>query len=123
MLDNVRTERILAGQIIFDQLSYTVARRTNEIGVRIALGAQPHDALWMILKDALVMACLGFVFGIPLALWGKRIAASLIEGLPMQIVVPILIGIFVMVVVALLAAYLPARRASRVDPIVALRYE
>lgn len=123
MLDNVRTERILAGQIIFDQRSYTVARRTNEIGVRIALGAQPYDALWMILKDALTMVCLGFVFGIPLALWGKRIAASLIEGLPTQNAVPILIGISLMIVVALLAAYLPARRASRVDPIVALRYK
>jgi predicted permease len=114
---------LVAALGLYGLLAYTVARRTNEIGVRITLGAMPGHVRWMVLRDALAMVCFGLLVGTPLAFWGKRIAATLIEGLPIQSSIPIVIGIAAMMVIALFAAYLPARRASRVDPIMALRYE
>jgi len=113
----------LAAIGLYALLAYTVTRRTNEIGVRMALGAKPSDVLRMILRDALVMLCLGLVIGIPLAFWSRRIASSLIEGLPAHSVMPIVFGVAAMTALALLAAYLPARRAARIDPNVSLRYE
>lgn len=113
----------LAAIGLYGLLAYRVTQRTNEIGVRMALGARPEDVLWMVLRDALVMVCLGLVIGIPLAFWSKRIAESLIADLPIQSPTPITFGVAAMVAVALLAAYLPARRAMRVDPMVALRHE
>jgi ABC-type antimicrobial peptide transport system permease subunit len=89
----------------------------------MALGASRSDVTRMVLGDALGMVCAGLVIGAPLAFWGKTFAASLIQDLPSNSVVPIAIGVIAMITVALLGAYLPARRASRVDPIVALRYE
>jgi len=108
---------------LYSLLAYTVARFTHEIGVRMALGAKPSDMLRMVLMDALRMVCLGLLIGIPLALGSRRIAAALIDGLPLQNPMPIVIGIGAMIVVALCASYLPARRASHVDPMIYLRYE
>jgi predicted permease len=114
---------VLAAIGLYGLLAYMVARRINEIGVRMALGASRSDVTRMVLGDALGMVCAGLVIGAPLAFWGKTFAASLIQDLPSNSVVPIAIGVIAMITVALLGAYLPARRASRVDPIVALRYE
>jgi ABC-type antimicrobial peptide transport system permease subunit len=91
--------------------------------VRVALGATRVDMIHMVLKDAFAMVSVGVLVGAPFAYWGKRFAASLMQGLPVWNAAPIVFGATVMFAVALLAAYLPARRASRVDPIVALRYE
>ncbi len=76
----------------------------------------------MVLGDALVMVCAGLIVGMPLAFWAKRFAASVIADLAGS-AAPILIGATGMVVIAVIAAYLPARRAARVDPMDALRYE
>jgi putative ABC transport system permease protein len=75
----------------------------------------------MVLEDALGMVSVGLVIGAPMAFWGKSFAASLLEDLPAKSIVPIVFGAATMIVFALLAAYAPARRAARVDPMVALR--
>ena len=114
---------LLAAIGIYGLLAYTVARRTNEIGVRMALGASRGDVLRMVLVDALWMAGAGLAAGVPLAVWSRTLAASLINGLPATNVLMIVAGAAALTAVALAASYLPARRASRVDPMVALRYE
>jgi predicted permease len=114
---------LLAAIGLYGLLAYTVARRTHEIGVRMALGAAGTDVIRVVLRDALWMVCAGFAIGAPLAFWGKRVAASLIPDLPVASALPIVVAAAIMIAVGLIAAYLPARRAMRVDPMVALRYE
>jgi predicted permease len=104
-------------------LAYTVARRTNEIGIRMALGATQRAMSTMVLGEALRISCVGLLIGVPIAYWGKRFATSLIPDLAMKSAFPIAFGAVMMIALALLAAYEPASRAARVDPIEALRYE
>ena len=111
----------LAAIGLYGLLAYTVARRTTEIGVRMALGATERDVTRMVLKSALGLACAGLVVGVPFAVWSKRVAASAVENLPMETALPIAFAVVAMIGVALLAAYVPARRASRVHPMEALR--
>jgi predicted permease len=113
---------VLAAIGLYGLLAYTVARRTNEIGIRMALGATGSAVTQMVLGDALVMVGAGLAIGAPLAVWGKSFAASLIPDLPGRSAVPIAFGALAMIAVALLAAYVPARRAARVDPMEALRH-
>ena len=108
---------------LYGLLAYTVTRRTHEIGVRIALGAESTDVMRIVVRDALWVVCAGLAIGAPLAFWGKRIAASLIPDLPVTGQLPIVIAAAIMIAVGLIAAYMPARRATRVDPLIALRYE
>lgn len=114
---------VMAAIGLYGVLAYTVARRIHELGIRIALGATQSKVMWMVLKDALAMVCVGLAIGVPIAFWGKRIAAHLIDDLPANGIVPIVLGVMAMIAVALLAAFTPSWRASRVDPIVALREE
>jgi ABC-type antimicrobial peptide transport system permease subunit len=114
---------VLAALGLYGLLAYTVARRSNEIGIRVALGATRTDITRMVLRDALGMSSAGLVIGALLAYSGKRFVASLIPGLPVQSAAPIVFGAVVMVALALVAAYTPARRAARVSPTEALRYE
>jgi predicted permease len=114
---------VLAAIGLYGLLAYTVARRVNEIGIRMALGATRSDVTRMVLGDALGMVCAGLAIGAPIAYRGKRLAANLIQDLPLSSAVPIAFGAAAMIAIALVAAYVPARRAARVDPMEALRHE
>lgn len=108
---------------LYGVMSYTVVRRTNEIGIRMALGAQPRKILWRVLRETLGMIVIGLALGLPAALAATRLASNLLFGVTPTDPMTICLATFTMLAVGLFAGYLPARRASRVDPMVALRYE
>jgi predicted permease len=114
---------VLASIGLYGTMSYAVARRTKELGIRLALGAQPNGVLWMVLRETLALVALGVVIGVPLALTATRLISSMLFGVRATDPMTISVAISVMCAMALLAGYLPARRAMRVDPVVALRYE
>jgi predicted permease len=108
---------------LYGILSYTVARRTNEIGIRMALGADRRDVLWLVLRDALRLVLVGAALGIPAALAAARLVSSQLFGISAADPIAIALAALAVLVVAAVAGYLPARRATRVDPLVALRCE
>jgi predicted permease len=114
---------LLASIGLYGVMAYTVARRTRDIGLRMALGARPGDVLRDILRETLLLVLLGITFGLPVALAGTRLIKSLLFGLGTVDGVVLALAVILLAIVAVLAGFLPARRASRVDPIVALRYE
>jgi ABC-type antimicrobial peptide transport system permease subunit len=108
---------------LYGILSENVAQRTHEFGIRFALGAHPRDVLRLVLRHALTLAGIGLAIGLPLALAVSRAMATFVFGI-VSVSLPILISLAgLLIVVALAAAYIPARRAFRVDPMLALRYE
>jgi putative ABC transport system permease protein len=114
---------VLSASGIFGLMAYSVSQRTHEIGVRMALGAQHKDVLRMVLGRALTLALIGLAIGVPAALALTRALSSVLLGV-VQVDTPVFVGFaLLLALVAALAAYLPARRAMKVDPIVALRYE
>ena len=114
---------LLAAAGIFGVISYSVSSRTHELGIRVALGAQRGTILWMILSETLVLAVTGLAIGIPCALAASRLLARMLFGISPNDPVTLASVAFVLAAVAALAGYIPARRAMRVDPIVALRHE
>ncbi|HEV3275323.1 MAG TPA: ABC transporter permease [Terriglobia bacterium] len=114
---------VLASVGLYGMMSYAVARRTNEIGIRIALGAERGRILRTVLRETITLAGLGIVIGVPAVVAASRLVASILYGLKPTDPLTITSAAAVLAAVALLAGYLPAHRASRVDPMVALRYE
>lgn len=103
--------------------SYSVSRRTSEIGVRMAVGARPTDILRMVLKQVVALAAAGLLVGVPLALWAAPVAGSLLYGVAPNDTLTIVVGAVAMVAVATMAGFLPARRAAGLDATVALGTE
>ncbi|MGO4883855.1 MAG: ABC transporter permease [Bryobacteraceae bacterium] len=117
------TALIMAAVGIYGVLAYAVSRRTQEIGIRMALGAQTQDVLRMVAREGFVVALVGIGIGMAGALALTRLMSSLLFGVSPTDAATFAMAPAVLAIVALAACYLPARRASRVDPIVALRYD
>jgi hypothetical protein len=113
----------LAGLGLYGLLAYTVTRRTNEIGVRIALGARPVTVIAMVLKSAVALVIGGLIVGIPIAVAGRRLVGGLVASVPEDSAIPIGAAVAMMIVIALFSAFVPARRAAMVDPMIALRQD
>jgi ABC-type antimicrobial peptide transport system permease subunit len=114
---------LLAAIGIYGLMAYSVEQRTQEIGIRLALGAQSHQVKNMVVSQGMLLAIVGVIVGLALSYYLSRFVSSFLFGVeahdPLVFVgVPIVLSL-----VALVAVWLPARRASRIDPIIALRYE
>ena len=114
---------ILAATGIFGVISYSVSCRTNEIGIRVALGASRATILRMILRETLLLTVAGLLIGIPCALAASHLIGHLLFGVSANDPVTLVAVAFTLAAVAALAGFLPARRAMQVDPMIALRYE
>jgi putative ABC transport system permease protein len=114
---------LLAAVGLYGVISYTVAQRTNEIGIRMALGSQPAGVIRLILGEVAILVAIGLAVGLGLTLAGGKAATSMLFGLKSRD--PLTLGLTVLILAAIgfAASYLPARRASRLDPMTALRYE
>jgi predicted permease len=108
---------------IYGVMSYVVTRRTNEIGIRMALGARRSNMLWMVLREILILVSIGVIIGLPVTLAVDRLVSNMLFGLRPTALVTLVSATVIFLIVAVIAGYLPARRASLVDPMVALRYE
>jgi len=100
-----------------------VSQRTQEIGIRMALGAPRERVLAMVMREGIALVAVGTAVGLAAALGLTRLAASLLFGITATDAVSFVVSVLCLLGVALLASYLPARRATKVDPLVALRYE
>jgi len=114
---------ILASIGIYGVLAYSVAQRTSEIGLRMALGAQPHQVMRLVLKQGMLLALVGAIVGVVVALPVARLASGLLYGVSASDPLTYAGITLLLMGVALLACYLPARRATRIDPLVALRVD
>jgi predicted permease len=114
---------LVAGIGLYGLMAYAVNRRTNEIGIRMALGAKPAQISRMVLRETLLLVGLGLAIGIPAAMIASRLIASELFGLQSRDPITVLMASLLTASIAVLAGFLPARRASRVDPMVALRHE
>nr|MBP6823463.1 ABC transporter permease [Acidobacteriota bacterium] len=114
---------VLAAIGIYGVMSYWVNQRTHEIGIRVALGAQQHNIVQLVIRQALVLVVIGIAVGLAAAFALTRVMASLLFGISATDGLTFVVISMLLAAVALIASYLPARRATKVDPIIALRYE
>jgi ABC-type antimicrobial peptide transport system permease subunit len=114
---------VLAAVGLFGLMSYSVSRRTNEIGIRMALGARQQDVLRLVMSESKVLVVAGVALGVTMALAASQLVTRFLFGLAPTDILSIAVAVLVMLCVSAIAGYLPARRASRVDPMVALHAE
>ncbi len=114
---------LLAAIGLYGVMAFVVARRTKELGVRMALGALPGEVIWLVMKEVLLLLVLGLAVGIPTAIALGHFVATQLYGIKANDPAIAGISIIVLIVVASLAGFIPAQRASRIDPVLALRYE
>ena len=114
---------LLACVGLYGVMSYGVARRTNEIGIRMALGARGAGVLWLVLREALLLVAIGLVVGVLASLAVTKTAEKLLYELKPNDPLTIALATLLLAAVAAIAGFLPARRAARVDPMTALREE
>jgi putative ABC transport system permease protein len=108
---------------LYAVMSYSVGQRTREIGIRMALGSRPREILVLVIRQALTLSCIGIAAGIVAALILTRMMRTLLFGITPADPLSFIVSLVLLTAVALLASYIPARRATKVDPMVALRYE
>lgn len=108
---------------LYGTMSYSVEREVGEIGVRMALGAQRSTVIWLVLRRVLLLAAMGLAISVPAALIGFRLVKSLLFGVQPSDPRTLALAGIVLLLAAILAGYAPARRASRIDPLAALRQE
>jgi predicted permease len=108
---------------LYGTMSYNVARRTGEIGIRIALGAQRSRVLWMVLREVVLLSAVGLAIGVPAALASSKVVESFLFGMKPNDPLALTGSVVTLLSAAILAGYLPARHASRIDPMIALRHE
>jgi putative ABC transport system permease protein len=114
---------VLAAIGIYGVIAYSVTQRTREIGIRMALGAQRTQMFGMVLRQSMTLVIVGIAIGFLVALAAMRLMATLLYGVGAHDILTYAIVIFLLAAAALLASYIPSRRAMKVDPMVALRYE
>jgi ABC-type antimicrobial peptide transport system permease subunit len=108
---------------LYGVMAYSITQRTQEIGVRIALGAAPRTVLGLVMRDGLKLAIPGVCAGLALSLGGARVAASLLYGVSTNDAGILAAACFIVLAMSAVVAFIPARRAARLDPIAALRQE
>ena len=114
---------VLASVGLYGVMAWSVVQRTREIGIRMALGAQAHNVLTLVLRQGMKLVLIGLVIGIPASLGVAQLLSSMLVGLTTTDVLTIAVVTALLIGVTLIACYLPARRATRVDPLETLRYE
>jgi predicted permease len=114
---------VLAGVGLYGIMAFTVARRTRDIGIRMTLGASPSTILRQVLRETLILMLTGIAVGVPIALAGTRLIRTMLFGLGAADPVALAAACAILAAIAAAASYIPARRASLVDPMIALRYE
>jgi ABC-type antimicrobial peptide transport system permease subunit len=114
---------LLAAIGLYGVMAFAVARRTKEMGVRMALGARPGSVVWLVMKEVLLLLAIGLAVGVPAALGLGRFVATQLYGIKANDPGIATASMIMLIAVAALAGFIPARRASRIDPILALRYE
>jgi ABC-type antimicrobial peptide transport system permease subunit len=114
---------VLAAVGLYGVMAYMVARRTREIGIRMALGAGGGRVIWLVMREVTLLAAVGVTIGLPSAWLVTRLVQTQLFGILPTDVLTMTLAAFGIASVALLAGYLPARRATRIDPMRALRWE